>query len=222
MDKHDEHCACGVHNHGCDHQEHIEQCGCEQTQENDDPCNCGQPHENDGHCGCEQPHEHYENCGCGQPHEHDENCGCGHDHAPIATPEGLSALQVDFLMELRHRQCLPVACFTLAKADDAARHGVALAPVYLSAPGDSMEQVKMLGIELSLLENMDLISLDYDIPLQNYPYDEYKTSALYTFFVKTVAEAATRPDCTFDTPALELGSMVLTQAGEEMVDLLLK
>lgn len=186
----------------------------------DEHCACG---EHDQKCNPpEQPHEHDEHCGCGKPHEHDEHCGCGQPHTPIATPEGLSPLQVDFLMELRHRQCLPVACFALAKTDDDARHGVALAPVYLSAQSDSMEQVKQLGHELSLLEDMDLITLDYDIPLQNYSYEEYKTSALYTFFVKTVEEAAMRPDCTFDTPALELGSMALTQDGEEMVDKLLK
>ncbi len=154
-------------------------------------------------------------------HQHDEHCGCGHDHAPIPTPDGLSPLQVDILMALRQRGCLPVASFALAKAGEEARRGVALAPVYLASPEDSMEQVKELGRELSLLEDMDLLTLDYDMLLRNYPYQEYKSSALYTYFVKTVEEAAQLPDPTFDTPVLELGSMALTQAGEDMVDGLL-
>ncbi|MEA5014792.1 MAG: hypothetical protein VB099_09555 [Candidatus Limiplasma sp.] len=154
-------------------------------------------------------------------HQHDEHCGCGHTHAPIPTPDGLTPTQADILLALRQRQCLPVASFSLGKTGDEARRGVALAPVYLSSPEDSMEQVKELGHELSLLEEMDLLTLDYDMPLQNYPYEEYKASTLYAYFVKTVEEAAQRPDSTFDTPLLELGSMALTPAGEDMVDALL-
>lgn len=172
-------------------------------------------HHHGEHCGCEgHHHEHH--------HAHDEHCGCGHTHAPIATPEGLSSMQVDILLALRQRQCLPAACFTLAKADDSERHAVALAPVYLVTPEDSMEQVKRLGSELSYLEDMDLITLDYDIPIRDYAYEEYKTSALYAYFVKTVEEAAQRPNPTFDTAILELGSMALTDAGTEIVDELLE
>lgn len=177
-------------------------------------------HQHDEHCDCGE-HQH----GCNHPdhhHEHDEHCGCGHTHTPIPTPEGLTPMQVDILLELRQRYCLPVACFSLAKTDDDARHGIALAPVYLSSPDDSMEQVKQLGNELSLLEDMELLTLDYDIPLQQYAYEEYKTSALYAYFVKTVQEAAAQPNATFDTPKLELGSIALTDAGEAMVDELLK
>ena len=185
-------------------------------------------HQHNEHCGCghtnaEHQHEHSEHCGCGHTHaehqhEHSEHCGCGHMHVPMPTPDGLSPVQVDVLLALRQRQCLPVACFTFSKAGDTMRHGVALAPVYLSAADNTMEQVKQLGRELSQLEAMDLLTLDYDIPLQNYPYEEYKTSSLYAYFVQTVAEAAARSDATFDTPGLDLGSMALTDAGEEMVD----
>lgn len=173
-------------------------------------------------------HQHNEHCDCGEHtcehthttghHEHDGHCCCGHTHAPIPTPDGLSPVQVDILLALRQRQCLPVACFTLLKADDASLQSAALAPVYLSAADDTMEQVKQLGRELSQLEEMDLLTLDYDIPLQNYPYDEYKNAALYAYFVQTVAEAASRPEAIYDTPHLDLGSMALTDVGEEMVD----
>jgi len=154
-------------------------------------------------------------------HQHDEHCGCGHVHAPIPTPEELTPIQVDILLALRQRQCLPVASFSLAKTGDETRYNVALAPVYLSSPQDTMEQVKDLGNQLSLLEDMNLLTLDYDLPLRNYSYEEYKTSALYAYFVRTVEEAAQLPDSTFDTPQLELGSMVLTKAGEDFVDTLL-
>ena len=175
-------------------------------------------HQHDEHCGCggnhsEHHHEH---------HEHDEHCGCGHTHAPVPTREGLSPVQVDILLALRQRQCLPIACFSFAKTGDDTHRSVALAPVYLSMSSDTMEQVKQLGQELSQLEAMDLLTLDYDMPLRNYAYDEYKTSALYAYFVKTVEEGAQRPGATCDIAKLELGSMAITEAGDEMVDELIK
>ncbi len=99
---------------------------------------------------------------------------------------------------------------------------VALAPVYLATTEDTMEQVKDLGKVLSELENMDLIFLDYDIPIANYAYAEYKNSALYAYFVQTTEEAARRPNPAFDTPDLELGSITLTEKGENWVDEMLK
>lgn len=176
-------------------------------------------------------HQHNESCSCGEDHQgcdhtehhlHDEHCGCGHTHAPIPTPEGLTAIQVDFLLALRQRKCLPVACFSVTKTGDNTRHATALESVYLGATSDTMEQVKQMGRELSLLEDMDLLALDYDIPLKNYPYEEYKSSELFAYFVETVKEAAKQPNATFDTPILELGSMMLTEAGEEMVDMLIQ
>lgn len=177
-------------------------------------------HQHNEHCNCaEHDHGHSHTAGL---HEHGENCGCGHTHVPIPTPDGLTPIQVDFLLTLRQRQCLPVACFTLSKTDDDARHSIALAPVYLSATGDSMEQVKQLGQALSQLEEMDLLTLDYDIPLQNYAYHEYRTSELYAYFVQTVAEGAKRPGAMYNVPGLDLGSMALTDAGEEIVDTIIK
>ena len=173
-------------------------------------------HQHNEHCNCgEHDHGHSHSAG---HHEHDGQCSCGHTHAPVTTPNDLSPIQVDMLMALRQRHCLPAACFTLSKTNDDARHSVALAPVYISAPDNSMEQVKQIGLELSQLEDMDLLTLDYDIPLQNYAYEEYKNSTLYAYFKQTVAEAAKRPGATFDTPGMDLGSMALTDAGEEMID----
>ncbi len=165
-------------------------------------------------------HQHSDHCGCGDHHhnhhhEHGEHCGC--DHAPIATPEGLSPMQADILIALRERSCLPVAAFAMTHAQDTNRNVVALAPVYLSAPEDSMERVKEIGSALSALEHMNLLTLDYDIPLKGYPYAEYKASELYAFFVKTVEEGAAQPNATFNTPILDLGSMALTEEGEKMV-----
>ncbi len=206
MHEHGDHCGCGEHHHD-HHHEHSADCGCGEH-------NHDHHHEHSDHCGCGEHNHHHH-------HEHGEDCGCGHDHVPVVTPEGLTSLQVDVLLALSQRQCLPVACFTLEKEGNHA-HAVALAPVYLGTPDDTMEQVKQLGEELDGLEEMGLISLDYDMPIKDYPYEEYKASILYAFFVKTVKEAAAMPGHLFDTAGLELGSMALTDAGMDLVEEILE
>ena len=77
-----------------------------------------------------------------------------------------------------------------------------------------MAMVKEAGAFLKKLEDMGLITLDYDIPLNGYAYQEYKDSALFEYFCATLKEGAGRPGFLGDTPVLELGSMALTEAGE--------
>ncbi len=170
-------------------------------------------------------HQHHDSCSCGETHSdcgevhhhHGENCGCGHTHETAVSPDGLSLLQMEFLFELRQRY-LPIASFSVVKTGDPTQRAAALSPVYIGAPDDTMEHVKQMGAALAELEAFDLLTLDYDMPLKDYAYDEYKTSALYAYFVQTVKEAAGLANASFDTPLLELGSMALTDAGEALVD----
>jgi hypothetical protein len=62
-----------------------------------------------------------------------------------------------------------------------------------------------------------LISLDYDIPLQDYDYTQYTKSALYSYFKETVNEGKKNPGFLFDTAEIELGSIALTEFGERVV-----
>lgn len=154
---------------------------------------------------------------------HDEHCGCGHDHdhtqkARIsATFDEVTENQKDFLHELHHRHYLPVSRFTLADSRQDFS-STALAPVFIRNAGDDMAMVKEAGAFLQNLEDIGLITLDYDIPLDGYSYEEYKGSALYEYFCKTVAEAADKPGFLGNTPELELGSMALTEAGVKIAD----
>ena len=151
------------------------------------------------------------------PHVHGPDCGCGHEHHAAIPLEGLSNLQMNFLLALHERRYLPVARFVLVQSDNAQAFAVALAPVYLGSPGDSMAHVKEVAEALDELESADYLSLDYDIPLSGYPYAEYKASDLYAYFLKTVEEGKKRADFQFDTGKLELGSMALTDRGESAV-----
>lgn len=153
---------------------------------------------------------------------HDEYCGCNCDHeyphqtdantAPVEVTEN----QKDFLHHLSHSHYLPVARFTVKDSREEDFASTALAPVFLCSAADDMKTVKEAGIFLQGLEDLGLVTLDYDIPLNGYGYEEYKSSTLYEYFCETVAEGASRPNFLGNTPVLELGSIALTEEGEKI------
>ncbi|SBW10498.1 conserved hypothetical protein [uncultured Eubacteriales bacterium] len=153
---------------------------------------------------------------------HDKHCGCCHDHAhtpradALATPFEVTEHHKDFLHQLGHSHYLPVARFTLEDSRDENFIATALAPVFLRSVADDMETVKEVGVFLQQLEDMGLVTLDYDIPLDGYGYEEYKESALYEYFRATVEEGAAKPGFLGDTPMLDLGSMALTETGAKI------
>ena len=153
---------------------------------------------------------------------HDEHCGCncGHEHShqtdAHAAPIEVTEDQKDFLHQLGHSHYLPVARFTVKDSREENFASTALAPVFLCSAADDMKTVKETGAFLQKLEDLGLVTLDYDIPLNGYGYEEYKSSALYEYFRATVAEGASRPHFLGDTPVLELGSIALTEEGEQI------
>jgi hypothetical protein len=151
---------------------------------------------------------------------HDEHCNCDHEHLHQAdghaSPTEVTENQKDFLHHLGHSHYLPVARFTIKDSREADFVSTALAPVFLCSATDDMKTVKETGAFLQRLEDLGLVTLDYDIPLNGYDYEEYKTSALYEYFCATVAEGTSRPNFLGDTPVLELGSIALTEEGEKI------
>lgn len=151
------------------------------------------------------------------PHDNHCGCGCDHEHAPkadtLAAPTEVTENQKHFLHQLSHSHYLPVARFTMVDRRDKDLTATALAPVFLRSVADDMGTVKEAGAFLQQLEDMDLITLDYDIPLDGYSYEEYKESALYEYFCATVEEGAAKPGFGENTPMLDLGSIALTEAG---------
>lgn len=139
-------------------------------------------------------------------HEHDEHCGCGCEHGHHSNGP-LTEAQEAFLHELAHHHYLPVARFLVESSVEDDFSSVALAPVYLRGPQETMEWVKETGAMLLELEEKGCLTLDYDYPLEGYPYAEYKESDLYAYFCKTIEEAKGRPGFLGDTPVLELGSI---------------
>ncbi|NCE65412.1 hypothetical protein D1159_12695 [Pseudoflavonifractor sp. 524-17] len=143
-------------------------------------------------------------CGCGHSH-HDHTHSHGEECARPAGP--LTPEMEEFLHHLRHHRFLPVARFLVESSVEEDFSAVALAPVYLRGPKENMDSVKETGAMLTALEEMGYLTLDYGYALSGYPYTEYRTSALYDYFQKTVEEAKRIPDFLGDTPVLELGSI---------------
>ena len=155
---------------------------------------------------------------------HDEHCGCGCEHEghshgeACAVPAEITQAQKNFLHTLGHHSFMPVARFTMKDSREDAFAATALAPVFLQSETDDMQAVKEVGAFLQELEDIGLITLDYDMPLDGYGYDEYKASALYKYFCATVAEGADRPGFLGNIPVLELGSIAMTEAGQKLAD----
>ena len=156
------------------------------------------------------------------PHDHDHEHDHNHDHDhndqndTHALPSELTENQKDFLHQLNHLQYLPVARFTLTDSREKDFASTALAPVFIRSLSDDMATVKEAGTFLQKLEDLGLITLDYDIPLDGYGYEEYTESAIYEYFRATVAEGASKPGFLGNTPLLESGSMALTEIGKQI------
>lgn len=142
--------------------------------------------------------------GCG-------GCCCKHDIT-------LSDKEKEFLLLLAQTPFLPVTSFILKSTKSEHLEAVALAPVYLADGKDTIETVKDTGKVIERLAELHIISLDYDIPLENCDYSEYETSDLFEFFKETVAGGTANADYIFDIPFLQLGSMALTSIGQDVLD----
>lgn len=79
-----------------------------------------------------------------------------------------------------------------------------LEPIYFNDPQTSLDEIKEIGSALKAMAERGLITIDYDIPLQNCDYNEYKTSNI----LQNCGENA----------ELELGSMALTNFGRAVIE----
>ncbi len=154
-------------------------------------------------------------------HHHHPGCSCGHHHPPVAVSERAAAMVLTgreeaILKTIQGVGCLPVARLIATKSDEDEVVIDCLSPVYLYEVGDTLEEVKEIGALLKGLEEKELLTLDYDRPIAGYDYALYTQSDLYAYFVRTVEEAGGREGFLCDTPQIELGSMALTELGEQV------
>jgi hypothetical protein len=119
------------------------------------------------------------------------------------------------------RGALPVSRFTLTSSKEPEAYAVAMQPVYVAIPDDSLDTIREYGNLFTGIAEKGLIALNYDYPLPGYPYDEYWKSEAFRHFTDTSKEAKQR-GFTFDTPHLELGSITLSEKGHSVLDRMLQ
>jgi len=147
------------------------------------------------------------------------HCGngcCGQVSVPGLTEQG-----VDFLRLMAQTPFLPLGCFVLKSSHSNHLESVAFAPVYLTEKQDDMDAVKEKAKVLEQLEEYGIITLDYDIPLENYDYEDFKKSAAFNYFKDTVEEGKQKPDFIFDIASIEFGSIALTPLGRAAMSILI-
>lgn len=128
--------------------------------------------------------------------------GCG-GHNPQLSPR-----QVEFLNQLAQLSYLPLCQFVLVPKGCLPEEGTTiLSPVLLETERDPLEQVMSTANLLVAMARLGLISLDFGVPLSNYPYDLYYRSDLFREFT---ANFQNRPE---GKPVLRRGSMAITGAG---------
>ncbi len=158
--------------------------------------------------------EHHSCCGQhGHSHEHGHHHhhhGHGHEGC-CGKHNNITHAEEHFLTHLVAAQYMPVAQFVVKSSKQHSFETVALSPVFLDEENASMERVKEIGRILLRLEHMGFIDLDFDIPLDNYEYSEYKTSQIFAFFKKTVEEGSANEGFLGDIATLECGSIAPTE-----------
>lgn len=169
---------------------------------------CCHDHDCHDHDHPEQPHQGH---GCG-------GCGCGGcSPAEIA----LDRPQAAFLARFAQTPFLPLTRFLYRSSKEEELESVGLSAVFLEG-GEDLAAAKATGALLEGLEELGLITLDYDITLSNFDYSPYEASPLFAQFRAAVAEGAGRPGFLFDTPVLEKGSMALTDLGQAVMEQVLE
>ena len=162
-------------------------------------------------CGCGHDHEHRDH-----HHAHGENCGCGCDHHeqqrdyPIFQEGALNEAAAGVMHLLQTHKFLPCARFVVKSSVEPDFMNVALAPVFIDSGEEEVMVLRAMGEVLLGLEHHGYVSIDYDIPLNNFDYSYFKESKAYKLFVQTVAEAKGKPGFLGDIADIEYGSMAVT------------
>ncbi|MFI3227379.1 MAG: hypothetical protein R3Y09_08205 [Clostridia bacterium] len=155
-------------------------------------------------------HNHDCCCNHGHDHNHGEQGCCG-QHKPVKNEANLTQNERDFLHHLSHIKYLPLASFVTKSTKESSFAIIALQPVFIRSVADTMDDIRECGEFLLGLEQKGFITLDYDIPLDGYAYDEYKNSELFVRYSEVVAEGAKQENFLGDIPTIEFGSIAIVE-----------
>ena len=162
---------------------------------------------------CGHDHTEHKHC-CDTEHK----CCCGHQNMEIPK---LSDEENVFLTQLAKTPFLPIVSFVARSSKSSHLENIMLSPVYIEDEKDSLEIIKIRSVILDNLEEKGVISIDYDIMIENTNHDIYsiyKNSDAYNYFSETINESKNNPNFVFDIADLEYGSIALTGIGQMLLD----
>ncbi len=165
---------------------------------------CG-GHKTEHKCCGKHKHHHSE-----EHHAHHAHSGCcgNHHHSDTQTAE-LTKEEQQVLSAIKESGCIPIVRFVMKSSKSSHFVSTALSAVYIMSLEDDVQDVKNRAEILTSLENKGLLSIDYDIPVSNYSYDEYLNSNVYKNFMATMEESANKEDFLFDIADMDKGSVAL-------------
>lgn len=124
-----------------------------------------------------------------------------------------------FLTQLAEIPFLPLARFMMQSTQLADAVAVWAAPIYLNSRNETSDDVKNTGAVLQSLEDKYLVTLDYDLPLQNGDYSIYEESRVYRDFCETAYKGVVADGVIYDLPYLQCGSIALTTLGQDALEI---
>lgn len=146
------------------------------------------------------------------------SCCCSHENHDHNCKVETTDNQKEMLEFINRYLYLPVAKFVISSTKEHDFRVVALDDVFLKSVHQTMEETKQMCKILKELENQNLITIDYDILIDGYNYDEYNQSDIYKYFCKTVEEGKEKPNFLGDTASLEFGSIALTCKAQSYIE----
>ncbi len=149
-------------------------------------------------------------CNCEHSNNHDCNCH-QHENKKIGSVKELSETEIHFLTHLVQYKYLPVAQFVLKSSKESDFESIAFSPVFITETSDTMEQVRNFGAKLKSLEDRGFLTLDFDIILTGYSYDEYYNSNVFSYFKSTVEETKGKENFLGDVATIQTGSICPTE-----------
>ncbi|MCI1965620.1 MAG: hypothetical protein LKJ17_05740 [Oscillospiraceae bacterium] len=128
----------------------------------------------------------------------------------------LSDQEAEILGKLSSGGAVTVCRFVMSSSKEDSLQSIALAPVVIHSPGDTVALVKERGAVISQLVKRGLISLKYDgKAVPGFDEQTVRKSAAFTAFQEAVNEGSGKPNFLFDTALLETGSMEMTDDGAQ-------
>lgn len=130
----------------------------------------------------------------------------------------ISTEEEAFLQKLSQCPFLPVAEYITTSSKSHHLRNVALSPVFLETGKETVPDLNTLGDIILDLEERDIISLDFDTPLDGTDESLFTNSHSFQLLQDTVKEGMNREDFLFDQTHIEYGSVCLTALGEIIIE----